>query len=535
MSDAPKPPSRAADLDKLEASVNAISQKAALHWIAYLSLGAYLFFTTLSQTDRDLILLPPVKLPLIGVDLGLVAFFWAGPPLFWVFHLYLLRKLAVLSDVIAFYRAQIEKQVHRAADREALERRLDAFVITRLLGRSDATHPLHLLEWTIAVVTLVILPLVILLAFQIRFLAYHSEAATWWHRLWCLADLHLLLLALPRIFRREVEGRKPASRWPILSRLVPEIPDRRVIPAIGAGVFFTLFIATVPDEGITRVLRLPQLESDWFRNLKPSDVDFVNDEKVDKVQWTLDLRGRDLRNARLSGADLRKARLDEAELRGASLDGAQLQGASLVGAGLQGAWLGMAQLQGASLDGAQLQGASLNKAQLWRAFVFEIAGSDLIDVAFSRTRRKPAPFTPYTEDEARQLVQRVLKSIPDVGEVRNDVERRLGTLLGERSPYEEGALRTWWAKALKVPPDHGVRLADFLATLACAEGGDAAVAKGVVRRVDFGRRFGSDVDHVRFAKHLLEPACEGAKTLSAGERANLREMADPPVAPPDTQ
>lgn len=75
------------DLGKLEAAVNATSQQAALHWIAYLSLGAYLFFTAVSITDRDLILLPPVKLPLIGVELGLVAFFWSGPPLFWMFHL----------------------------------------------------------------------------------------------------------------------------------------------------------------------------------------------------------------------------------------------------------------------------------------------------------------------------------------------------------------------------------------------------------------------------------------------------------------
>jgi uncharacterized protein YjbI with pentapeptide repeats/FtsH-binding integral membrane protein len=88
----------------------------------------------------------------------------------------------------------------------------------------------------------------------------------------------------------------------------------------------------------------------------------------------LNLKGRNLRHARMEkviliGADLRGARLQGADLafarlQGADLSGAQLQGSNLWMDQLQGAKLFFAQLQGAELFGAQLQGADLRSAQL---------------------------------------------------------------------------------------------------------------------------------------------------------------------------
>lgn len=271
----------------------------------------------------------------------------------------------MLADSLAFYRGQIEAQIRRPADREPLGHRLDAFVITRLLGRLGSSAQLRWLEWIIAVVTLVVLPLVLLSAFQIRFLAYHSETATWWHRIWVLADLCLLLLAMPRILGTtvgDVSGGSPVRRF--LAQLGLDRAVGRFAVPIAVHVLFTLFVVTVPDERITQILPFPQFDGVMPRNLVPTDPDFANDERLDKVQWTQDLRGRDLRNAKLSGADLRKARLEGAQLQGAFLDKAQLQGASLDGALLVGAVLNEVQLNSAFLDGAQLQGALLDRARL---------------------------------------------------------------------------------------------------------------------------------------------------------------------------
>jgi hypothetical protein len=80
------------DLDKIEAALNDSSRHAAAQWLGYLSLLTYLFFTTVAVTDYDLLVETPIKLPLIGVELGLVPFFVWTPALFLVVHLYIVRK-----------------------------------------------------------------------------------------------------------------------------------------------------------------------------------------------------------------------------------------------------------------------------------------------------------------------------------------------------------------------------------------------------------------------------------------------------------
>lgn len=84
----------AVDLDKLEVALNETSRRAAAQWLGFLSLWAYLFFTTVAVTHYDLLAETPVKLPLIGVELALSFFFVSTPALFLVVHLYIARKVA---------------------------------------------------------------------------------------------------------------------------------------------------------------------------------------------------------------------------------------------------------------------------------------------------------------------------------------------------------------------------------------------------------------------------------------------------------
>jgi uncharacterized protein YjbI with pentapeptide repeats len=349
------------DLAKLEASVNATSQRAVTQWLAYLSLWAYLFFTTLSITDRALILLTPVKLPLIGVELGLQAFFWSAPPLFLVFHLYLVRKITVLARDVGFYRAAIQRFVPSEEAREPLYRRLDAFFLTRLLGHAEQGNLLRLFDGMIALATVAVMPLALMLAFQLRFLAFHDEYVTMWHRVCLVADVGLLVL-LARWLKAVLGDRVrllPEARGQWL-RGGMEMARDMAGPVMAAYVAFSLFVATFPGEIHDEFLSFPDQKPNFpWRALAPRDVDFVSDKNIDKVKWTIDLRGRDLRLANLKGADLRKAMAQGVDLREADLSESNLQGSDL----------SMANMSMTVFNGSNLIGSNLRKSNLSGAFM----------------------------------------------------------------------------------------------------------------------------------------------------------------------
>lgn len=378
------------DLAKLEASVNSTSQRAVTQWLAYLSLWAYLFFTTLSITHRDLILLTPVKLPLIGVELGLRGYFWSAPPLFWVFHLYLVRKITVLARDVAFYRDVIRRFVPSETAREPLYRRLDAFFLTRLLGHGEQGWLLRWLDSGIAVATVVVMPLALMMAFQLKYLAYHAVWATDWHRFWLLADV--LLLAVPLLWllwRRprganDVEGKKRPSRAWLQGWGVAVGQTLGIALVFGGIAAFSLLVVTYPDDRMDWALSVVGLSdedhplSSW-RVLTPLDTDFVNDEKLDKVQWTVDLRGRDLRGAQLSGADLRKARMTGVDLRDANISDSQLDGADISNSNIKNASMQNSKLKSSNISNSYIKDANISYSQLQGANIknTRIISSDL--------------------------------------------------------------------------------------------------------------------------------------------------------------
>ena len=92
-----------------------------------------------------------------------------------------------------------------------------------------------------------------------------------------------------------------------------------------------------------------------------------------------DLRGADLRWSKLIGADLSEAKLREAKLRGANLSEADLRRSKLIGADLREAdlhWSKLieADLSGGNLSGAKLIGADLSEAKLRGA---DLSGANL--------------------------------------------------------------------------------------------------------------------------------------------------------------
>jgi uncharacterized protein YjbI with pentapeptide repeats len=447
-------PEFAKEADDLEAIKKAVDDAASVSgalWFSYLFVLFYLAVAAGAVTHADLFLENPVKLPFLGVELPLLAFFFIAPILFLVVHAYVLVHLVMLTDKAKRFHEELHKQFGKETGlsdekakniRDGLRRQLPSSIFVQFLaGAPEArSGPFGLALRAIGWTTLVVGPVLL----QIQFLPYHNSVVTWTQRLALLADLALVWW----LWGRVLSGRDPDvqsfSYWPLGAFGL----------ALGcAALLFSWLVATFPGEWQDD---LPSQRLFWFPFSKPGyDIvtlnqlvfqsDFsettgrrelplsntlvltgFNIHEGLKIEDPDKLKGRDfvfhatnrdlkgamfslavlpkvdfeeakLQGAKLHGAQLQGARLHDAQLQGATLDVAQLQGATLTSAQLQGAVLDGTKLQGASLDGAQLQGASLAGAQLQGATLTSaqlqgatLDGAQLQGASLNRTRLQGA-------------------------------------------------------------------------------------------------------------------------------------------------
>jgi uncharacterized protein YjbI with pentapeptide repeats len=425
---APRAPKLKTDLKVLADAANEAAKREAAQWFFFITIMVTLAAIVGSTTHRRLFLEEPVRVPLLSLDLPLVSFYWVAPAFFVVLHFYLLAQLRVVAGKVHAFLNAAETQVGRnPAALQPAVRQLDAFAVVQVMAAErlgERAWALRAMVWT----TLVIAPVLLLLFFQLRFLPYHDEWTTWWHRLLLLADLMLLWNLWPHD-DQQMEQTVPAW-WPNLGVAVAFLAVIS-LPAVAAGVglvlaglalmswlssqaaawlprlprapwlrfmatflvaFFSAIAAIPPtngtdydgplvggmrawlfDRGVDPDTQRPL--SLFSRNLVLPDEVLIdveelkafreNPEKaIANIARTRVLRGRDLRNAVLDRADLRRADLTAAVLHAARLNGAKLAGAHLDRAQMQGARLESAQLRGARLEFAQLQGAWLVGAQM---------------------------------------------------------------------------------------------------------------------------------------------------------------------------
>ncbi len=387
---APAKPAPETDLKTLADAANEAAKREAAQWFFFVTIMLALAAIVGSTTHRALFLEEAVRVPVLGLDLPLLGFYFAVPAIFVVLHFYMLAQLGLMARKLATFLDELDRLC--GPDRTARERalqRLDSFSVMQLLvGERYGSRRLTVLimVWT----TLVLAPVLLLLFFQLRFLPYHSEWITWWHRLLILADLSLIALLWPgRLVRR-------GGRGPWLRRVASAA-------AAAAVVFFSVVLSTIPDEATDRLAaalpgirpvyspspfgwaqpRAPTIlgipvgddrtvldavvlrrvlfdgevdsvarrpRSLFARRLVLLDEDFVpeEDSRLVGLERTRSLRGRDLRDAVLDRSDLRKVDFAGADLRRASLAGARLDGASFRAADLRGV-----DLRGVSADRAR--------------------------------------------------------------------------------------------------------------------------------------------------------------------------------------
>src|SRR5215212_1129008 len=107
----------ATDLGALEKALNDAAGKASVLWTTFVTFELYLAIAFGSVTHRDLLLETPVKLPILNVDLPLVAFFAVAPAVFVIFHFYVFLQLYGLTAKTGDYGALLNRQIRAPADR----------------------------------------------------------------------------------------------------------------------------------------------------------------------------------------------------------------------------------------------------------------------------------------------------------------------------------------------------------------------------------------------------------------------------------
>ena len=376
----------------LLAAVNASARSANAAWLIFLGLRAYLLVATLSVTHRDLLLGSDVTLPLLQVQIGLILFFVLVPILLVLFHIALLGKLALLAGKTREFDAALRLLESTDQRSHPLRLELDNFFLVQVIAGPERSRVLSAFLNSLSWLTLVFFPLVLLLYVQVAFLPFHDAGVTIVHRLAVLADVVLLLLM--GVFLARPEMTYFGAFW----RTAVHNPGSLAfgVALLVAALFVSAF-ATVPGEahhnGRLGLLigRDGALFGLFPRNLNVTDAGLASGKIIAVGARSINLRGRDLRFARLDRSDLHGADLAGANLDGASFAGADLRqvwlqcddrtdlrpsenrqavpcasarGANFAKARFAGARMSGLDLRGARFEGAQLEGVNLANAQM---------------------------------------------------------------------------------------------------------------------------------------------------------------------------
>jgi len=408
-------------------AVNRSSGSANTAWLIYIGLMSYLLITVAGITHKDLLLNSDISLPILQVKIELTRFFLFAPILLVLLHLGLIGQLVLLARKTLEFAASIRMLEITDQRTHPLRLELDNFFFVQAIAGPDRSRLVSIVLHGMSWLTVVVMPVVLLLYVQLVFLPYHDVTISWVHRLTLIADIILLVFIGVFLWRLET------SFFRAFLRTTLHHPFSLALTAAvlaTAGVF-SLFVATVPGEAVDQPsatgLRAAAdgryilgyavpgtgasgdgaLLGLFHRNLNVTDTDLVVDKDVSPGETSINLRGRDLRFARLDRTDLHQADLTGADLDGASLAGADLRGismgcadlnqllltdshrsgrcASARGANFLKARLGDARMTGADLRAARLEEAQLEGAQLGHAAVSgaNFAGARLDRADFS--------------------------------------------------------------------------------------------------------------------------------------------------------
>lgn len=364
---------------------------------ALLSIAAYIGVVIASTTDEQLLRISPVELPIIGVEVPLTGFYIFVPCLFVLLHFNLLIHLGLTSRKLKGFLDDLESLDGDLSQR--LRRDVANFPLAQwMVGNQDKVFRvvLSLLVW----ILLILIPPLLLLWMQLRFLAFQDETFTWLQAGAVAVDA-LLIVGFRAWFVKQIQ---PETRWrsewkerrrngyrrlvDYFRLIVSEPLIRYMVPLAPLGL--TLLSAI----GMTNLLTAERVGScsphvpertpdywpwlcEWYRlNLgekllvqgtpSPENVNALRgvsallkndpalEDREEQEQALVrrrhealdDTLGHDLRQGHLRGANFALALLPKSDLRGAQLEGADLRRARLEWANLTHADLSFANLTG---------------------------------------------------------------------------------------------------------------------------------------------------------------------------------------------
>jgi uncharacterized protein YjbI with pentapeptide repeats len=407
--------------ERLRSAADEAARVAQHIYLSLLLLETYVAIIIWSTTDMQLLKVSPVTLPLLNVQLPIVGFYFVVPWLLVLFYFNLLLHLTFLAQRLHQLNAVLATFTEEAA-REEQRLRLFPFPFSVMLIGRPARRRLRWLLGLMVLMTVILLPLLLLVWAQVRFLPYHHTGITWNHRAAVLVDLVLLWIFWTLVL---MPGQGVASAAHEISQWREEQCAARHgvrtrfywwMTSIGCltlvTMAFSLCIAVLPEEGMEGWV--PSKFTIWVferpgapfrRNLWLQEQVLVAGDPSAEVLAALnsgeehelaqglkkipeliltnrDLRGANLRETLLAKADLRGANLKVANLFRAKVFASNLSGflrskdehcvdnsqfsenLNICRTSLQGADLQLAWFWEANLPNAQFQGAVLAHVQM---------------------------------------------------------------------------------------------------------------------------------------------------------------------------
>jgi hypothetical protein len=239
---------RSEETELLLGEANAASASARGAWIFLIALEAYFFIALAGISHRDLLLNTPVAQPILQVSIPLRSFILFGPIVLIAMHAGVLQQHIILARKLKALDAGFASLEFPALS-HAGRLRLHTYYFTQYLAGPETSRVLRAVFVAMDWLFLRLLPVGLLLAFQITYLPSHDTDITWWHRVYVLAGL--TVVATSTILLARLDGvyaaAKPISPWTAVRAFAAWF-------TAAAVAVFSFAVATIPGEWIDRML-----------------------------------------------------------------------------------------------------------------------------------------------------------------------------------------------------------------------------------------------------------------------------------------
>ena len=397
------------DFTDLRESMNETARVARAHLLFLLLVGLFLGILVFNTGDLVLLKAGNIALPLMELGVPVTWFYVVVPPLYLLLHINLFVRLFRLVEVVGFARNRLGDAWK---DRqEILYATTYPFDFLQLILHKKFRIRLAVL-FLLVFFTVYLIPLILLIWMQLRFLPYQSLYVILVHQivttLFCVSAIALAIHGT--IVLRKTH--KTTSR--IFCILAPWTAPTLSVLLFGTLAIWFVWTVAIPPEipsacQVKRDKRSTMracIFDDWwlsekcsltsnerggpfrrhlkvigeFISIRPSldaiTLSYASDQSYGEREKTL-AGTLQLPNRHFLYADFSYSQFDRVSFRFSKFHCAKMIGSVMEGANLTGANLFGTRLSGARLNGAYLRGANLSVANLERA---ELNGADLSEL-----------------------------------------------------------------------------------------------------------------------------------------------------------